>query len=395
MNRQSDCTVIIPARWGSSRLPGKPLLDLAGKPLIKHVVNLALNIKSASRVIVATDNKLIAEAAQDAGALVELSKVEFASGTDRVLSITKKYPSNLFINLQGDEPLVDPHDIEKMVAAFDDGAHDIYTLCHPISSENAFDSHKVKVVSTEDQRALYFSRSAIPHGSSTYLQHLGVYGFTQAAVSKIKSLKPSILERQESLEQLRWLESGLTIGLVQASNSSLGVDTLEDAKHVSRILKLRQIKVLVCDVDGVLTDGRLYYGPNGEELKSFHARDGHAIKELMRSGIKVVAASGRDSPALRSRLLDLGITYSILGESDKALSCQSISKHLSIPLNDFAFIGDDRIDIPGMNISGYSFAVSDAHPAVKGVASHLLTSKGGQAAISEIAELLLHGVSIS
>ena len=122
MKRQSDCTVIIPARWGSSRLPGKPLIDLAGKPLIKHVINLALNIKSASRVIVATDNKLIADAAHDAGALVELSNAEFATGTDRVLSITKKYPSNLFVNLQGDEPLVDPSDIDKMVAAFEDGA---------------------------------------------------------------------------------------------------------------------------------------------------------------------------------------------------------------------------------------------------------------------------------
>ena len=384
-----DCLIVIPARYGSTRLPGKPLLPLAGKPLIAWVVEAALQAQQATGVVVATEHPEIAEAARSAGAEALITSASHRNGTERLLEVAAQRPAAAYINLQGDEPLINPRDVDRLISALQQGASDVLSLCHGISAAQAQESSRVKVARSEQGRALYFSRSPIPHGAARYWQHLGVYGFQAQALDRIRQLAPTALEQQEQLEQLRWLEAGLRIDLIESSTPSLGVDTPADLEEVSRVLQLRQIKGLLCDVDGVLTDGRLWYGPEGEELKAFHARDGLAIKQLISSGIAVALVSGRDSPALRRRMADLGIEHAVLGQADKAAGCRQMAAELGLELEALAYVGDDNPDVAGMALCGWSFAVADAPDAVHSAARSVLSSRGGDGAIGEVAQLLL------
>jgi len=384
-----ECLVVIPARYGSTRLPGKPLLHLAGKPLIAWVVEAALQAEKATGVVVATDHPEIAEAARSAGADVLLTSASHRNGTERLLEVAAQRPAAAYINLQGDEPLIHPQDMDRLISVLQQGASDVLSLCHGISAAQAQESSRVKVARSEQGRALYFSRSPIPHGAVRYWQHLGVYGFQAQALDWIRQLAPTALEQQEQLEQLRWLEAGLRIDLLESSAPSLGVDTPADLEVVSRVLQLRQIKALLCDVDGVLTDGRLWYGPEGEELKAFHARDGLAIKELMQNGIEVALVSGRDSLALRRRMAELGIQHAVLGQADKASACQQMAAELRVDLHACVYVGDDSLDLPGMALCGWSFAVADAPEVVQSAAGSVLSTRGGEGAICEVAQMLL------
>jgi len=384
-----DCLIVIPARYGSTRLPGKPLLHLAGKPLIAWVVEAALLAEKASGVVVATDHPEIAEVAQAAGAQAALTSSALRNGTERLLAVIPDFPAGYYLNLQGDEPLVSPADLDRLISALQSNAADVMSLCHPISADQAQQPSRVKVARGQNGRALYFSRSPIPYGSRRFEQHVGVYGFQAQALDRIRQLAPTALEEQEQLEQLRWLEAGLRIDLLESSAPSLGVDTPADLEEVSRVLQLRQIKGLLCDVDGVLTDGRLWYGPDGEELKAFYVRDGLAIKQLISSGIAVALVSGRDSPALRRRMADLGIEHAVLGQADKAVASRQMATELRLELEALAYVGDDSPDLAGMALCGWSFAVADAAEAVQAAACSLLSSRGGEGAICEVAQMLL------
>ncbi|MDM7958648.1 MAG: 3-deoxy-manno-octulosonate cytidylyltransferase [Synechococcus sp. WH 8007] len=384
-----DCLIVIPARYGSTRLPGKPLIPLAGKPLIAWVVEAALQAEQATGVVVATDHPEIAEAARSAGAEALLTSASHRNGTERLLEVAAQRPAAAYINLQGDEPLINPQDVDCLISALDTGMADVLSLCHGISAAQAQESSRVKVARSEQGQALYFSRSPIPHGAARYFQHLGIYGFQTQALDRIRQLAPTALEQQEQLEQLRWLEAGLRIELLESSTPSLGVDTPADLEEVSRVLQLRQIRGVLCDVDGVLTDGRLWYGPEGEELKAFHVRDGLAIKQLISSGIAVALVSGRDSLALRRRMADLGIEHAVLGQPDKAAGCRQMAADLGLELEALAYVGDDSPDLAGMALCGWSFAVADAPAAVQVAARSVLSSRGGNGAIHEVAQFLL------
>ena len=152
---------------------------------------------------------------------------------------------------------------------------------------------------------------------------------------------------------------------------------------------LKKIKILFSDVDGILTDGKIWYGNEGEELKGFHSRDGLAIKLLMKNGIEFALISARDSKPLRRRAKDLGIKYFIFGQEDKVAGCKQILSDLKIDKSNAAYIGDDNIDIPAMDYCGMSFTVSDAVDPVLIKANITLNSKGGEGAIREIADLIL------
>lgn len=386
----ADCLIVIPARWGSQRLPGKPLHLLAGEPMIGWVVKAALRVRNASGVVVATDHPEIAAAAREAGAKAVLTGIELRNGTERLLSVINDYRAQSYINLQSDEPLIDPSDIEQLIHALEHSKADVVSLRHAINARQADETSRVKVVCNRDRKALYFSRSRIPHGAEHYWQHIGVYGFQANALEKISTLTPTELERLENLEQLRWLEAGLWIEMIESKQSSLGVDTAAEAQQVDQILRLRQIKGLICDVDGVLTDGRLWYSSEGEELKAFHARDGLAIKLLIKQGIHVALVSGRNSKALQSRIADLGIKHACLGEADKAKACAELQRKLNLSSKQMAYVGDDTLDLPGMAFCGWSFAVADAPLTVKQSARQVLQTQGGYGAIREITEILLN-----
>jgi len=233
---------IIPARWRSTRFPGKPLHLIAGKPLLQHVWECAREAKNLDAVIIATDDMRIAEAAFDWGAEVALTSLRHQSGTDRVAEVVAKAKQfALVTNIQGDEPLIDPRLIDRIVQTLrSDRKINIVTAAHPFANPiEAVSPHQVKVVVDLAGRALYFSRFPIPflRGKSTrILRHQGIYGFRRRALLQFVNWKPTPLERAESLEQLRALEKGVRVHVLVTKHGSPGVDTPADAKALERML---------------------------------------------------------------------------------------------------------------------------------------------------------------
>ena len=228
---------IIPARWASTRFPGKPLHPIAGKPLLRHVWERCLRAKRLTNTIIATDDMRIAEAAFAWGAEVALTSGKHHSGTDRaaeVIAHAKEFTH--VINIQGDEPLVDWRLIDRLVQELErDSKLEMITAAHPFENEREAQSpHQVKVVFDANGRALYFSRAAIPT-NGPYFRHQGIYGYSRDLLLRFVKWEPSPLERAESLEQLRALEHGVRIRVLVAKSGSPGVDTPADAAALERI----------------------------------------------------------------------------------------------------------------------------------------------------------------
>ena len=242
---------IIPARWGSTRFPGKPLHVVAGKPLLRHVWERCWHAQKLDALIVATDDLRIAEAAFDWGAEVALTSPKHRSGTDRVAEVARHAKDFKFvINIQGDEPLVDPRLIDKLVEKLQsDRKIEIVTAAHPFSNPTEAESpHQNKVVLDQHNCALYFSRSVIPYPANRsrvrYLRHQGIYGFRRDALLQFVKWKPSPLEQAESLEQLRALENGVKVHVLVTRHGSPGVDTPDDAKALEQKLARAQQRAL-------------------------------------------------------------------------------------------------------------------------------------------------------
>jgi 3-deoxy-manno-octulosonate cytidylyltransferase (CMP-KDO synthetase) len=239
----SKAVGIIPARWNSTRFPGKPLHPIAGKPLLKHVWECCLRAKSLDLVVVATDDMRIASAAFEWGAEVALTSPRHRTGTNRAAEVARKTKQFAYvINVQGDEPLIDPRLIDKVVGKLQsDRKVGIVTAAHPFKDPaDALSPHQVKVVLDLRGNALYFSRAPIPaprtDGRSSFLRHQGVYGFRRETLLQFVRWKPSPLERAESLEQLRALENGVTVHVLVTATGSPGIDTPEDATALEQKL---------------------------------------------------------------------------------------------------------------------------------------------------------------
>ncbi|MDP2315951.1 MAG: 3-deoxy-manno-octulosonate cytidylyltransferase [Pseudomonadota bacterium] len=215
---------VIPARFGSTRLPGKALADLGGAPMVVRVWERVRRSEGIDRVLVATDDVRIADAVRAHGGEAVMTGV-CVSGTDRVAECARNRGARVVVNVQGDEPFVDPTDITRVAAAVSDGAP-IATAAAPLT-DGVEDPARVKVVCDAAGRALYFSRAAIPHGGPWRL-HVGLYAFTGSALEAVAALPPSPLERAERLEQLRWLEAGYRIRVVSVPEGPLSVDTPDD-----------------------------------------------------------------------------------------------------------------------------------------------------------------------
>jgi len=242
---------VIPARWSSTRFPGKPLHVIGGKPLLKYVWERCRQAQDLDAVIVATDDMRIAKAAFDWGAEVALTSTRHRSGTDRVAEVAHHAKRFAFvINIQGDEPLVDPRLIDEFVKTLRlDRKIGIVTAAHPFEDRGQASSpHQVKVVVDANGRALYFSRAAIPfpRGPCTikYLRHQGIYGFRRSLLLEFVKWKPGPLERAESLEQLRALENGVKVHVLITAKGSPGVDTPADAEKLEQKLARAKRRVL-------------------------------------------------------------------------------------------------------------------------------------------------------
>jgi 3-deoxy-manno-octulosonate cytidylyltransferase (CMP-KDO synthetase) len=235
---------VIPARWDSTRFPGKPLHLIAGQPLLWHVWDRCRRAGKLDSVIIATDDMRIAEAAFDWGAEVAVTSSRHRSGTDRVASVAAKTPEfTHIVNIQGDEPLTDPRLIDRLVGEMQrDRAIEMITAAHRFAkAADARSPHQVKVVLGLNGDALYFSRAPIPFlrepsTAARPLRHQGIYGYTRALLLRFVDWQPSPLERAESLEQLRALENGVRIRVVVTDGGSPGVDTPADVEAVEREL---------------------------------------------------------------------------------------------------------------------------------------------------------------
>jgi 3-deoxy-manno-octulosonate cytidylyltransferase (CMP-KDO synthetase) len=248
---------IIPARWGSTRFPGKALHEISGKPLLRHVWERCRRAKKLDRLIIATEDFRIAEAAFDWGAEVAMTSANHASGTDRIAEVAAKLKQFAHvINIQGDEPLIDPKLIDRLVRELQrDRKLEMITAAHPFEDPSDADSpHQVKVVLNKKSEALYFSRAAIPASRSggfqtadelrrrfgkrrfLYFRHQGIYGYRRDLLLRFVAWTTSPLERAESLEQLRALENGVRIHVVMTGSGSPGVDTPEDARMMERLM---------------------------------------------------------------------------------------------------------------------------------------------------------------
>jgi 3-deoxy-manno-octulosonate cytidylyltransferase (CMP-KDO synthetase) len=235
---------IIPARWGSTRFPGKPLHVIAGKPLVQHVWERAQQCKGLDKVIIATDDERIYEASSKFGAQVVMTSPDHPTGTDRIAEAASSCPNAQYIiNIQGDEPLIEPGLIDQLAEALKaDSAISMATAANPITDDEAMnDPNVVKCVIAGNGDALYFSRSPIPYrreespGLSLY-RHKGIYAYRKDFLEEFVTWQPSPLELAESLEQLRALENNARIKVLITEDESTGVDTLEQAQQMEHLL---------------------------------------------------------------------------------------------------------------------------------------------------------------
>jgi len=254
---------VIPARYASVRFPGKVLASLAGKPLLEHVWRRVVRARRLDEVVVATDDERIAGVCRRFGAEVRMTSAAHASGTDRVAEVAAGGSFDVVVNVQGDEPFVTPTSIDRLVATFDaTPAPEMATLVEPFEDvEDVFDPNHAKVVSTRDGRALYFSRAPIPYhrgaqtrlfedfrtalagrpgGLAGYWKHQGIYAYRPDVLRELTRMEPSPLERDEGLEQLRALQAGWTIRLVESDFRSVTVDTPADLDRAAAVLALTE-----------------------------------------------------------------------------------------------------------------------------------------------------------
>ena len=235
---------VIPARYASTRFPGKPLVDIQGKPMIQRVYESVKKSELFAEIVVATDDERIVKVAEGFGAQVILTSEKHESGTDRCGEVISKlqYNYDIVVNIQGDEPMVNPLQLKELVNVFKNPQAQIATLKSIITNEDDIaNPNVVKVVTSKDGKALYFSRSTIPYNRNStvvsYFKHIGLYAYTSDSLRKITQLSVGELEKIESLEQLRWLENGYNIYVAESNFKNIGIDTPEDLIELNKLFK--------------------------------------------------------------------------------------------------------------------------------------------------------------
>lgn len=234
----------IPARYASTRLPGKPLLELAGRPMIEHVYRRAAAAEGVDRVVVLTDDERIVEAVRAFGGECEMTPATCASGTDRIAHAARAWDAAALLNVQGDEPLIDPTAVAAVAGHLREHPDDLMvTLASPASEDERDDPNAVKVVCDRRGYALYFSRSRIPYprdeSSAEARKHVGIYGYQRETLLRLAALPRTPLESAESLEQLRALENGIAIRVLDVAGGEPGVDTSADLARAAARLAAR------------------------------------------------------------------------------------------------------------------------------------------------------------
>ncbi|MET0571682.1 MAG: 3-deoxy-manno-octulosonate cytidylyltransferase [Pedobacter agri] len=254
INNSNLAIGIIPARYASTRFPGKPLVDIAGKTMIQRVYEQASKAKSLSKVVVATDDERIADEVKRFGGEFVFTGSQHQSGTDRCAEVIEKLPDyEIVINIQGDEPFIEPAQIDLMASCFIEEKVQLATLIKPIQSqESIYNPNSPKVVIDINGRAMYFSRSPIPFirngepgvwaEKHQFYKHIGIYGYRTESLKAITKLPPSALEIAESLEQLRWIENGFYIQTKVTDLETVAIDTPEDLLKLNKLLEALKLE---------------------------------------------------------------------------------------------------------------------------------------------------------
>ena len=234
---------VIPARFGSTRLPGKPLADIAGKPMIQRVYERVTNAKKPEVLIVATDDQRVYDAVQSFGGTVVMTDANHPTGTDRLAEVAQQYTDlDVIINVQGDEPMIDANLIDQLAELFEsDDVLQMATVATPLLEEEYDEPSAVKVILNKRNDAMYFSRSLIPYPRhdfvNTPLKHIGIYAYRRQFLLDYAKMEPTAAEQTESLEQLRALENGFAIRVITTDKRFVGVDTPEDLARVNAIFE--------------------------------------------------------------------------------------------------------------------------------------------------------------
>ena len=233
---------VIPARYASTRLPGKPLALIAGKPMIQHVYERACHAVMPQEVVVATDSKIVADAVKEFGGKVMMTSPDHPSGTDRLAEVALSYPdSDVIVNVQGDEPMIPPEVIDRLAQAFaDDKDLNMATLKTLMGEEDYNNPNAVKVVTDQNGYALYFSRSLLPYPRNRKVdfkvyKHVGIYAYRRSFLLSYAAYEPTPLEQIEGLEQLRVLENGQRIKVLESKFQGIGIDTQEDLDAINAL----------------------------------------------------------------------------------------------------------------------------------------------------------------
>ncbi len=237
---------IIPARLHSQRLPRKLLREIAGRPLLAWTYEAARACTQLDHVVVAVDSPEIAALCERNGWPWQMTSPALPSGTDRLAALSRSLHADIYVNIQGDEPLITPAHIAALLMPFGNPSVDASTLKVTCAADEVGNPNAVKVVTAHDGRALYFSRAAIPFdrdssGASGHFKHLGLYAYRKAALQRFAALAPGVLEQVEKLEQLRLLENGLSMYVTQIAEATIGVDTEDDFRQVEAILEQRRL----------------------------------------------------------------------------------------------------------------------------------------------------------
>jgi 3-deoxy-manno-octulosonate cytidylyltransferase (CMP-KDO synthetase) len=248
--RPTSVLGVIPARLASTRLPRKVLRTIAGKPMLAWVFEAASACPQLDRVVIATDSEEVVELCHQNGWPVQLTSPDLPSGTDRVHAVAQQITADIYVNIQGDEPLLRPEHLTALLRSFAEPAVEVSTLKVLCTPENIANPNAVKVVTAADGRALYFSRATIPYdrdgqardgraqdgASPQYWKHIGLYAYRKATLQRFPTLPPSTLEQIERLEQLRFLENGIHVHVAPTQYDTIGVDTEEDLHRVEALL---------------------------------------------------------------------------------------------------------------------------------------------------------------
>lgn len=410
MNRTDNICFCIPARYESTRLDHKLLLDIDGETCISRTVNRVKESKYASdNIFVLTDSQLIIDHLQPHNIHTILTTTECNNGTDRISKHLSLVPKtyDIIVNIQADEPFISPdnidHAIEKHMVHYDD-VNVFYTTLHEERNTEEYlrSRASLKVITNNDNDAVYYSRNIIPWNKMgqlvngyTYKTFTGIYVFNRRLLERYCDLKDTPLQLMEDCEQLKIIENGLKIKTYPTKVfNEVSLNTPDDykylcARYTGSTEEDNKIKFVVFDLDGVFTDGKIYATRDGQ-MKCYNGKDTYGIKLIRDKNVKtgLITAHNFDGLDMMNHIVDR-MDYVCKGKYNKIDVLDDWLKKLGLTYNDVAYIGDDIPDIPVMSVVKFSACPNNAVNSVKEVSKYICRDKGGDGAVREFCEYLI------